>query len=288
MVSLGLNVSVAVPVFNGEKFVESCIKSVLSQSYKPYEVIVVDDGSSDSTSEIASRYPVRLVRHDKNMGLAEARNTAICSAKGDIVAFLDVDCVAGGDWLQNIVDNYREHDAVGVGGQGVEVSRKGYANMYRSLHSAQGHGDKKRDDIDTLFGLCSSYKRESLLKIGLYDPIFRTNGEDVDMSLRILKAGGRIVYDPSVVVYHQRTDSIRSFLKTAGKAYYWGSLAFLKNSENKMWQMLKITLYPSKVFFLSIIRDIKRGSLVLIPMAFGVLAMQTYFTLKLYRWYLKG
>ena len=82
--------SVIIPVFNREKFIARAIESVLDQSYKNFELIAVDDGSTDNTPNIASQYPVRLIRQ-KNRGVSAARNVGIKAAKGEIIALLDSD-----------------------------------------------------------------------------------------------------------------------------------------------------------------------------------------------------
>jgi glycosyltransferase involved in cell wall biosynthesis len=87
-------VSALVPVFNGERFLAEALDSIFAQGWEPLEVVVLDDGSTDSSAEIARSYPVRYL-HQENAGIAAARNAAIAAANGEIVAFLDADDV----WL---------------------------------------------------------------------------------------------------------------------------------------------------------------------------------------------
>lgn len=84
-------ISVVIPIFNGEQYVKACIENVLSQSYKNLEIIVVDDGSKDATSDLASQYPVKLIRLEQNKGLSFARNTGLDAATGKYIHFMDVD-----------------------------------------------------------------------------------------------------------------------------------------------------------------------------------------------------
>lgn len=86
-------ISVIVPVYNGERFLAEAIESILAQTYKNYEIIVVDDGSTDRTREIASAYPQVIYLHQVNSGTAAARNRGILSARGELLAFLDADDV---------------------------------------------------------------------------------------------------------------------------------------------------------------------------------------------------
>jgi len=97
-------VSALVPVFNGERFLAEALDSIFAQRWEPLEVVVVDDGSTDRSAEIARSYPVRYL-HQENAGIATARNAAIEAAAGEIVAFLDADDV----WLPGSLEKRVEH-----------------------------------------------------------------------------------------------------------------------------------------------------------------------------------
>lgn len=91
-------ITVVIPVYNGEKFIKTCLENVLGQSYKNLEIIVVNDGSTDKSAEIAAQYPVKTVTHEKNSGLSAARNTGIDNATGDYIHFMDVDDLLNTDF----------------------------------------------------------------------------------------------------------------------------------------------------------------------------------------------
>lgn len=97
-------ISVIIPVFNGEKYVASCLDNMMNQTYKNLEIIVVDDGSVDDSAKIAHKYPVKLISHDKNRGLSAARNTGIDAASGDYIHFMDVDDAINNDYYKNMID----------------------------------------------------------------------------------------------------------------------------------------------------------------------------------------
>lgn len=84
-------ITVVIPIYNGEKYAKSCLDNVMSQTYKNLEIIVVNDGSTDKTSEIIQQYPIRIVTHEKNRGLSAARNSGIEAATGEFIHFFDVD-----------------------------------------------------------------------------------------------------------------------------------------------------------------------------------------------------
>lgn len=104
-------VSVIIPVFNGEQYVKSCLEMMINQSYKNLEIIVVNDGSTDKSTEIAKQYPVRIIEHKINRGLSAARNTGIDEANGAYIHFMDVDDAINTDYYKNLVDAIVETDA---------------------------------------------------------------------------------------------------------------------------------------------------------------------------------
>ncbi len=95
-------ITVVIPVYNGEKFIKTCLENVLGQSYKNLEIIVVNDGSTDKSAEIVAQYPVKTVTHEKNSGLSAARNTGIDNATGDYIHFMDVDDLLNTDFYNTM------------------------------------------------------------------------------------------------------------------------------------------------------------------------------------------
>lgn len=110
-------VTVVVPVFNGEKYIDKCLDCLLKQSYKNLEIIVVNDGSSDNSEKIIKKYPVQLINHEKNSGLSASRNTGIDAATGEYIHFMDVD--------DTVNDTYYEAMVEAIVSTGVDVACSG-------------------------------------------------------------------------------------------------------------------------------------------------------------------
>ena len=213
-------VSVVVPCFNGVAGIGRTIQSVLSQTSPADQVVVVDDGSTDNSATAIRGYPVALLQHAQNRGLAAARNTGLQAVTGDVVVYVDADALAAPDLLEVLLAGYRPPDArlAGVGGQGLEANIQTVADRWRRAHASQGHGPTARY-VPFLYGLCMSYSVAILRAVGGFDEAYRTNAEDMDLGLRLTQAGYRLRYLPEARVYHQRQDDQIS-LKRAIAAWY--------------------------------------------------------------------
>ena len=97
-----MKISCYVPLYNNADTIAYCLDSLLRQSLAPEEILVVDDASSDQGPQIAARYPVKLIRHPGNRGLAAARNTALKNISGEFVASIAADCTADPGWLESL------------------------------------------------------------------------------------------------------------------------------------------------------------------------------------------
>lgn len=217
-------VSLYVPCFNAEKTIASCLDAVFKQSYPLQEVVVVDDGSTDRTIDLALKYPVRVIRHANNLGLASARNSAIKSIKAEYVASLDSDCKPDKDWLSNLIEHFDSKKIGGCGGKLLERYQDDICDLWRSVHMRQYWGDKEKHP-SFLFGSNCVFSTAALEKIGFYDDGLRNNYEDVDISNRLTKAGYSLIYEPQAVAYHLRKDNLRTVLNNF---WNWNSVFYQK------------------------------------------------------------
>ncbi len=232
-----MKLGVAVPCYNGENFLGATLESLLAQTHPPDAIVVVDDGSRDGSRAVAERFPaVRLLVHEANTGLAAARNTALAAMDCDVILYIDVDAQADPALVDTVLAGFTADDVVGVGGQGIEANVHTLADHWRSLHAVQGHGPQPLERCEHLFGLCMAYRRAALLAVGGFSPMFRTNAEDMDIGFRLTAAGGRLRYEPSARVYHQKRDDEASLLRTMRAWYYWAYVARAVN-RRKPWKL---------------------------------------------------
>src|SRR5207302_1420366 len=176
-------------------------------------VIVVNDGSTDATPQIASEYRVRLIT-TQNQGLSAARNIGIRAATGEIVAFIDDDAYPDLHWLRFLALAFRDGTYVAVGGPNLPPPDDGW--MADAVANAPGGpnpvllSDRVAEHIP---GCNMAFRKEALEAIGGFDSVFRTAGDDVDVCWRLRDRGGVIGYAPGAVVWHHRRPSIRRFWK---------------------------------------------------------------------------
>jgi len=207
-------VSFYVPCFNAAKTIGPCLEAVFKQEYPVAEVIVVDDGSTDESAAIASRYPVKLLSHAHNLGLAAARNTAIKNAKGDFIASVDADCCAQSDWLEILMRRLDSSCIYAAGGRLIENKPKTIFDEWRLLRMKQNWED---EPPSFLFGSNTVFRKETLFDIGLYNEKYSTNYEDVDICNRLKERGYIFTYEPKAIARHLKNDTICSLMDS-----YWG------------------------------------------------------------------
>jgi GT2 family glycosyltransferase len=208
-------VTVVVASFNGERTLELCLNSLKNLNYPDYEIILVDDGSTDHTQQICRRFPnVHYIRHEKNLGLSVARNTGIAAATGEIVAFTDSDCRADEDWLYYLIGDLMNSEFTGIGGHNllppedswiaaaVMVSPGGPAHVMLT--------DRLAEHIP---GCNMAFYKWALEEIGGFDPIFRKAGDDVDVCWRLQQQGYKLGFSPAGFVWHYRRATVRDYLK---------------------------------------------------------------------------
>lgn len=237
----GEDISVVIPSYNGARFLSRCLASVANQTVAPLETLVVDDGSVDNTAQVCGNYNVRVVKHERNLGLAAARNTGIIQSKGRIIAFFDVDTELPQNYIEALIrdlNTYPEYS--GFGGGEVPMVTDTLSNKYRSTYMVQSFSDTVPAQRQVLYGLAMAFKREVFKSIGLFDGYFRTNGEDIDVGLRITTQGMKLLYDPYLRVSHFRTDNFRSIMRASYKYAFFGRMAYLKNKPLKKWGIATI------------------------------------------------
>jgi glycosyltransferase involved in cell wall biosynthesis len=198
-----MKVSVVVPAFDAEATVGAAVSSVLWQTYRDFEVVVVDDGSRDATGAIASSFPepVRVVSQE-NAGVAAARNRGIEEAKGELIAFCDADDVLLPQHLEALVAVHDRHGGIATSNcywlypGGIHAARTRYKGRFP---------EKQRQAIleQNFVSTMSLFPKTLLDEIGPFDPELQV-AEDWDFWLRAIFAGHRVALQPKPLALYRR------------------------------------------------------------------------------------
>jgi biofilm PGA synthesis N-glycosyltransferase PgaC len=215
-----LQITLYVPCYNAERFLDETLPAVLAQTHPVAELVAVDDGSRDGTAEAAARHGLRVVRHPRNLGLAAARNTGVREACTAWVAALDADVRPHPDWLEILAAAVEAGRYAGACGQLREARIFSLADRWRDAHMRQWWGEERRVNPKFMFGNNTLVCRDALVQVGGYDERHRTNGEDVDISRRLFAAGFDLLYEPRAVCDHLRQDSLSSIARTFWNWHY--------------------------------------------------------------------
>jgi glycosyltransferase involved in cell wall biosynthesis len=205
-----VKVSVVICVKDVQNYIEKCIRSLLNQSFKDFEIIIIDDGSIDNTESIIKKFNngnrIKYFKNKRNLGIAKSRNIGLKLSNGEYIFFTDGDCVAAEDWIEQGVKYLKNSDCVGVEGKIYYVSK-----TYKPTFSDHVSENK----CGGLFMTGNmAYKKSVIESIGGFDERY-TYFEDRDLGLRAKKVG-KICFNPNMIVYHQKhTMTLKYFLKRA-------------------------------------------------------------------------
>ncbi len=209
-------VSVVVAGYNAARTLRTCLEALERLHYPDYEVIFVDDGSTDGTARIAREFPssVRVVCHPRNLGLSTARNTGIAAAQGEIIAFTDADCRPDEDWLFYLVNDLLGAKFAGMGGHNL-LPPDDSCVAAAVLVSPGGPAHVMLTDCvaEHIPGCNMAFWKWALAEIGGFDPVFHAAGDDVDVCWRLQQLGYQLGFSPAGFVWHYRRSSLRDYLR---------------------------------------------------------------------------
>jgi glycosyltransferase involved in cell wall biosynthesis len=219
-------VSVIIPIYNRSNTIEQAVDSVLSQQYTNYEIILIDDGSTDNTKEILSKYISNynniVYVYQNNSGPSAARNTGIMKAKGELIAFLDSDDVWRCDKLERQIPCFRNNPRIGLVASGHEVLDEDRNVKYVTLLNEKEIRQLNRKDLYKNFFSTPSVivRADCFNNMGLFDNTVRY-AEDWDMWLRILTCYDcEIIQEPLVSIRVHRTSITNEYSDAKFEDWY--------------------------------------------------------------------
>jgi len=229
-------VSISLLTYNGSRFIENCLKSVLAQTYSKIELLIIDNASQDNTitkaqeiiSKENSRFSIRVIKNQKNFGYSGGHNLGIRESRGELILFLNQDVVLAPDFVEKAVKYYENSGTEKVGSlqakllkldknlQPTDIIDTAGLIIFKNrriVNRGQGEKDSGQfDEADEIFGADGAspiYKRETLNDLKVFDEYFDEDffmyKEDVDMAWRAKLYGWKSVYLPQAKAWHGRS-----------------------------------------------------------------------------------
>jgi O-antigen biosynthesis protein len=239
-------VSVIVCTFNGSRTLSECLESLLRLQYPNYEVIVVNDGSTDATAKIAHSYGFRVITTE-NKGLASARNTGLTAATGEIVAYIDDDAYSDPHWLHYLANTFMNTKHVGIGGPNVAPPGDGpIAECVAHSPGNPVHILLSDTEAEHIPGCNMAFRKAALEAIGGFDPQFCIAGDDVDVCWQLQQRGWTLGYSPGAMVWHHRRNSIRAYWKQ--QRNYGKAESFLEKKWPEKYNLVGHVTWAGRVY----------------------------------------
>ncbi len=236
-------VSFIVVNWNGKSCIEECLSSIQQQSYKPYEIIVVDNASTDGSRELLRQFPeISLIENKTNLGFGPANNQALERCAGEIVALVNNDTILTPDWLQNLIQPLIANQKTGMcAGKTLSYDRRevidntGHLLYWDGMNRGRGRMQKDQGQFDceteALFpsGCACLFRTAMLKQIGFFDEDFYLYGDDTELGIRARLAGWECSFVPKAIAYHHGSASL---------SYYHPS-KFFYVERNRIWVAMK-------------------------------------------------
>lgn len=214
-------ISVVVPAHNAAGTIAKCVESLRHQTLPPtdYEILVVDDGSTDETASIAWQAGAEVVQQDRG-GRAAARNAGIQAAQGDIVCFTDADCFPAPNWLEELTTPFKNPEIIGSKGTYASDQPELVARFVQLEYEDKYDLLKGQERIDFIDTYSAAYRRQVLLANNCFDENFPYL-EDQELSFRLAARGYNMIFRPKAVVRHLHSDTLAGYFRKKFNIGYW-------------------------------------------------------------------
>lgn len=222
-------ISVVIPAYNAQEKLGACLDALGRQTLprEEYEIIVVDDGSTDGTREIVAEQDVVLLCQ-RHQGAAAARNAGARRARGEIILFTDADCIPEPNWIRAMTAPFADKDVMGVSGR-ICTFQKGLVPRFIQLEYDNRYENIARHAyIDFISTATGAYRRGVFLQNGGFREDL-LGAEDAELSFRLANAGYKMVFAPQAIVYHPHPESILEYARRKCHYGYWRTVVYQKH-----------------------------------------------------------
>ena len=248
--------SIIVPVYNGAPTLDGCLEALAGQTAEAntYEVIVVDDGSSDGSGELAACHGVTVLRQE-HAGAAAARNRGARQAQAPILLFTDADCEPRADWVEQMLGAFADPEVAGVKGAYRTRQRSLVARFVQAEYEEKYDRLKRESQIDFVDTHAAGYRADVFWDAGGFDPAFQYD-EDQEFSFRVAKAGHKLVFAPAAIVYHWHTATAWRYVR--------------RKVVIGRWKVPVLARHPSKAFRDDYTPWTEKAQIIFLPLTVGL------------------
>ena len=249
-------VSIYVPVYNGQKTIKDCINSILSQSKKFDEIIIINDCSTDMTLDILKQFTnIKIINNKKNFGLSKSRNIGIKNCIHDVVASIDADIILDSNWLLKIISHLKEDDIVLCGGNTKEKNLNNVFNKWRSEYYGLSWGKNNKINPPFIYGSNSIQFKSLWYETKGYDENLKTAGDDINYTNRVnLLNKYKTCYVSDAICHHLQEDNLNSLANRVWRYHVSG----YKIQKVSYFRSCKLIIKQFKFFFIRSLKNITK------------------------------
>ncbi len=282
--------SVIIPAYQAEGTIGTCVQALNEQTVPraQYEIIVVDDGSSDRTAAVARQAGADRVLTIPHGGPSAARNAGVRAAQGEIVLFTDADCEPWPDWVEQMTAPFADPDVMGAKGVYRTRQRALIARLVQLEYEYRYERMARLPSIDFIDTYAAAYRRELFLGYSGFPPdVPIPSVEDIDFSFRLAQAGHRLVFVPDARVWHTHPSDLRAYLVRKARYGFWRGLLYLRHPEKRRGDTHTDPALKKQFVLIALAFLFLIGGLLWRPLLLGVagaLAAFLWTTLPFVRW----
>ena len=281
--------SVIVAAYNEEKTLGLCLDSLLAQTAPrdSYEIVVADDGSTDKTVQVAGSRGVRVVTQP-NRGPSAARNLGAQCARGDILLFIDADCVPDSRCVEAMAAAFADPQLAGASGQKKTRQRNLWARLIQMEYDFKYERLASHPTIDFVDSSTAGYRREIFISNHGFDTRLK-EAEDVELSFRLAERGYRMVLLPGAITYHTHPESLahylsRKFQYARGRAIVYALYPSKAASDRRTPQSQKLQMILAPTLLVAVLLAVFWSILGWVAAALALIFIATTTDLISYSW----
>ncbi len=282
-----MDISIVIPVYNREESLQKTLESIKKQTYKNYEIIIVDDHSEDNSAKIAKKYTEKVIVNKKRLGVSKSRNTGIKNSSTEHIVFIDSDCIAENNWLEKLYKEYKKSNELIIT-SGVKIPKSTFLGDCISELGFPAGGNAgfinmwkvDQNSFTTKIATCNCLIHKSVFnKLGYFEENFPYGAEDTEFSFRAIKNGIKIKYTKDSTVWHEARKDLLSFINwqiDRGKGNY-----YLKQKIGNVDSLIKLRFWSTKNIFKKNLFNKKILPIVLLQIFSFILQQYGYLLIKL-------